>query len=277
MNQAEHSQYCEQLAQAGNPLFRLSRVYASQPDRALVSLHALFACIQQIGMSFSDDEVAQRKLLWWFEESRAENRGSSLHPVWCELNRAGADKWIPQAGVDRLLESAQRRQERPAFNDMEDLERGCHETARPLCELELALSDCESETGNIPRPLLVRRGLWLLMSETFLAGGNGSPWWVPLSLLARAGLTRGELEEAPDSDSARKLFADLTCSESVSLNEKTDISAAPQGATHLFVLDSLIGDSLRRLRRAKSLEMGKLGFSSTLTAWSAARRFNRRK
>lgn len=276
MSQAEHRQYCEQLAQAGNPLFRLSRIFSGADDNALVSLHALFACIQQIGMSISDDDVARRKLQWWFEESRADQRRVSHHPVWREINRAGAGERIAQASLDRLLVSTQSRLERPAISDLEALELCSYESASPLVELEAAEAGLELDLSAVPRRLVVRRGLWLLICESFLPKGNGSPWWMPLNMLARAGLSRRDLESGSGRELFRELLTVLVEDQTFARPEYTDISEHPVAARHLFVLDSLIGQSLRRLPRAKSMAVGKLGFSGTIAAWRTARRFSHR-
>ena len=271
--------YCLELAELGNPLFRLSRVFAGEQQELLTAVHAFFASIQIIGSSIQEEDVARHKISWWQNECRPENLAVSNHPVLRELGRhSGVAECLDQMQV--ILAGAEHRLENIPPSDEQSFIVLCREIGTPLVDMELSVSGCASSRHSNLDDLVLRRGLWTLICESFGPKGQGGAWWLPMSLLARAGLSREQLTSNPSDAACRGLYKQAI--KYANLNTlDIDISAFNQSVTNLFVLDSLIVKRLNVLSQKAPDEypswVQKTGVSDLVKAWSTARKVSRQR
>jgi hypothetical protein len=150
-----------------------------------------------------------------------------------------------------------------------------------LLELERALWPEEGSPGGIEGSLAVRRGLWSLLTDCFLAGEARGAWWAPLDLLAREGLQRSELLEPARASQAAPLFTEVLSPEQGAPVAKFDISDIKQSLAHIYLMDFLVRRKLRNLRGAAPREfpreLSRVRVREFLAMWSMARRINRRR
>ena len=274
----------EQIARA-NPLFRIAHVFADRKvaDR-LVPLHAFFASIERICSSFSDEDVAARKLSWWRDAMSAETGAGGGHPVLEELRRSGVAGQLDAGTVGDYFDAVAARIDSPSPASAEELDSACRRTGLPQVRMELTVCGQVPMDDALVNGLAARRGLTQLV---FGIPGRGTrrSWWVPLDLLAKHGFARDELAAQGQSGELGPLVDDVLSRQGLDdkpiLHNKTDISIKKQEHVHLFVLDALVQ---RRLTHAnltailsgvdKSMNPG---LGDLLAAWKTARRVNRRK
>lgn len=277
--------FCQEQASRGNRLFRVSHVFADPAARAgLLPLHALFSCIEQICAGTRDEGVAESRLAWWQQEIGGGGIQYSSHPVLKEWVRTGVSKRIPANDIYRLFQSAHSRLDGAAPVDRDALRTLCIQTGLPLVELELAQCEASLEK-DVLEALSLKAGLAQLIRESAGGRGKGGWWWLPLNLLAKHGVSRSDIEAAEPTSAAAKLIEELLRQEGWKLHEKCadllDISSENQELRHLFVLDALYAKRFKNLCQAGpyGLREGLLraGRGDVLSAWRAARAFNRRK
>lgn len=270
---------CQELAQLGNPLFRLSCVFAGEQQEILTAIHAFFASIQNIGSSLQEEEVARRKIRWWQNECQPGNLEVSSHPVLRELvrMRGGHDC---QVQMQAILAGAESRLENTPPSDEASFNTLCREIGAPLVDLEMRVSGCSQGLEPDMDGIVLRRGLWSLICETFGPKGHGRSWWLPMSLMARAGLSREELYTSPDGQACRDLYYVVIKNANIN-SHNTDISDINHNLTNLYALDTLVRKRLEKLSKNVPAEypalVQKAGISDLLAAWSVARKVNRQR
>lgn len=274
--------FCLEQVQSVNPLFRITSLFADRSvAERLLPLYALFASIEQICSSISDESVAARKLEWWRGALSGGDSASAEHPIIAELSRTGALEQLPRETLTRLLDMAAYRIEAPATPGKEELVRLCQMTGHPGLQLELALSG--NSRPPVPTALAVRRGLAQLVREDL--GRERHSWWVPLDLMAKHGVRREDIPQESMSVAVKELFTDLLrepgIQEYEKVDEKIDISEFNQSDRHVFVVDAL---SRRKLEHTKINSYDKREdiwsrprAGDLFCCWKAARQFSRRK
>jgi hypothetical protein len=282
VTEAENNQarFCREHAVAGNPLFRASVILARGDRRRLTALHALFDLVARIGASSHEEGAARARLDWWRQQCLVDDPADSNHPALRELHRDDGDV-LDRAAFARLIEQAELRLEQPAVGDGAGLHALCEGQGRPLLELELG----PAAPGILAAPgaaaLAARRGLWSLLGGCFALGDPAGAWWIPLDLLARAGLRRADLLDAGRQREAAPVFAGVFDSEPFSSPFETDISKEYQSHVHVFSMDRLIRSKLARMTGKSpgdyAAEMSRVRFGEFLAAWSLARRLSRPK
>ena len=128
--------------------------------------------------------------------------------------------------------------------------------------------------------IVMRRGLWTLVCESFGPKGRGHAWWLPLNLLARAGLSREEIHSDPSNPACGEIYN--TALKSTNNNSHNiDISIYNQNDMNIYVLDVLVGKRLEKLSEKSPKEypamVQRTGISDLVTAWSAARKVSRQR
>ena len=281
-NTANDGMFCQELVQSASPLFRITSLFAdnSIADR-LLPLHALFASLEQICSSISDEAVAARKLEWWRGALGGGDSASAEHPVIAELGRTGALEQLPRETLTRLLDMAAYRIEAPATPGTEELARLCQMTGHPQLQLELALSG--NTQSPVPVALATRRGLVQLVREDL--GRERHSWWVPLDLMAKHGVRREDIPQESMADAVKELFTDVLSVFAVqgdrTKDDKIDISEFNQSDRHVFVVDALSRRKLIHtkinsyIKRRDIWSRPRAG--DLLCCWKAAREFNRLK
>jgi hypothetical protein len=274
------TRFCREHAFAGNPLYRVSSILAPQKLRQLTALHALFDLMQRIGRLSQEEGAAGVQLAWWRQECLAGDPAVSPHPALRELHHGGQGR-LDQAAFARLIDQVELRLEQPAITNVEALREFCEAQGRPLLELERALWPEEGSPGGIDASLAVRRGLWSLLTDCFLAGEASDAWWAPLDLLAREGLQRSELFEPARSSQAARLFAEVLSPEEGASADSIDISDIKQSVAHIHLMDFLVRRKQHKVCGAEPREfpreLSRVRVREFLAMWSMARRINRRR
>ena len=271
--------HCLELAQLGNPLFRLSRVFAGERQELLTAVHAFFASVQIIGSSLQEEDVARRKIRWWQNECMPGNLAVSSHPVLREFERlrSGTDC---HEQMQAILGGAERRLEKTPPSDEASLSALCCEIGEPLVDMEMAVCGGASSGLVSLDDLVMRRGLWTLVCESFGPKGRGHAWWLPLNLLARAGLSREEIHSDPSNPACEEIYK-TALHKTNNISYEDDISINNQNHMNIYVLDVLVGKRLEKLSEKSPKEypvmVQRTGISDLVTAWSAARKVSRQR
>jgi phytoene/squalene synthetase len=273
--------FCWERVLKSNRQFRVSHLFA--PDEfagQILALHALFASIDQLNSGAGDEFVARQKLEWWRSELRPGNIGKSNHPVLRFLVETGAASSLPVTDLDAFLDTAEVRLAARAPSDHEELEQLCHLIYLPRIQLECALSNQDHQFVGGLREMVQTGGLLQLMRESE-ARKEGAFWWIPLSTMARHGVSRAGLEEDCDSEPARSVFEDVLGNDIQRDSSRTsrgpDSRGPSPGLVHLQVMAllqaRLLGQLRKKIPSSYQLELNKWRVSDLLAAWNAARRF----
>ena len=76
----ENRQFCWEQVQAADGLFRISLVFSGRETaQRLLPLHAMFASIERLVATVSDEDVALRKLAWWRDALLGDEPGGAAH------------------------------------------------------------------------------------------------------------------------------------------------------------------------------------------------------
>ena len=282
IDEGNDARFCREHAFAGNPLLRVSVILAPEQAHRLTALYALFDLVRRIGSMTEEEGAARVQLEWWRQECQVRDPADSSHPVLRELTRGGGH--VPdRSAFGRLLEQAERRLEQPAMSDTKALRAFCEHEGDALLELERGLERVNAtvgESGSRTR-LAVRRGFWALLCDCFLAGEATGPWWIPLDLLAREGVRRSDVLRPGHECEARRIFSRILADIGSEAPFEIDISNNNQIDIHIFLIDHLISRKQQRLRRSGlenyARELSRVRVREFLSAWSLARRLNRRK
>jgi phytoene synthase len=273
--------FCWERVLQSNRQFRVSHLFA--PDEfagQILALHALFASIDQLNSGTGDEFVARQKLEWWRSEVRPGNISKSNHPVLRYLVGTGAASSLPATDLDAFLDSAEVRLAARAPSDYEELKQLCRLIYQPRIQLECALSSQDPRFVGGLQEISQTGGLLQLMRESEVRK-EGTFWWIPLSTLARHGVSRSVLGEECDSMPARGVFQDVLGkgiqTDSSRTAPRRDSGAPSPGLLHLQVMALLQARLLGKLRKKRpssyQLELNRWRVSDLLAAWNAARRF----
>jgi phytoene synthase len=276
--------FCWEQVQAANPLFRISRVFAPEGQAGrLLPLYALFAVLERLCSNRFDMEVARRKLDWWRAECLQGKLERSAHPVLKEFVVSGAFRSVDRELLVPLFDSVDSRLDAQPTADLAALERLCRSVAEPQLALELAVcAGHDAPASAAFAAHLPHTGLAQLLRESARSAQDGRFWWLPLNLLARHGISRGQLEQDLDAPAGRALFGDiLDCAQrwgeaAAQSNTGREVRSA---ARHFVVSSQLQGCALRRLRKTRPTRyasaLTRVGARELLQAWRVARRVSR--
>jgi phytoene/squalene synthetase len=279
---ANAAAFCREQIQGVDPLFRISSLFADKEvAERLLPLYALFACVEQLCASVSDESVAIRKLEWWRGALTGNDKASGEHPVIAELNRSGAMERLPQDSLARLLDMVAYRIEAPPTPGVNELARLCRMTGSPPLELELAVAG--NTASQVPSAMAARRGLIQLLREDL--GRERSSWWLPLGLMAKYGVRRADIPGGEASGAVKDLLTEAvdgaTSREAASNTEIIDISFFNQNDRHIFVYDELCRRKLEYTKKSSYEKRREILFrpraGDLFCCWNAARRFSRQK
>jgi hypothetical protein len=274
--------FCWEQVTRTIPVFRVSRVFASQDDASrLLPLYALFSIIEQIYVGYSDDEIARSKLDWWRIETSQEKIRLSQHPVLRELVRTGAVNYLSVGSVDSLLNGAESKFDTRAPVDISDLLMICEQLQRPRLDLEISVCKAQPGVVKIPSGYLERSGLFQLFRESAKRKEQGAYWWVPLNLLAKYSVNRDELDSHSEPAKLSAMLAEIQT------ESRLRVQLSPKGfrnvpeitsLRHYFALNGLYAAKLKRLGKATlakgESEFDRIRVSDLYTAWRSARRFD---
>ena len=276
-------QFCWEQIQRGNRLFRLTHVFAAGDVAGrLLPLYALFASLEHICASVSDEDVAVRKLDWWRQAMRS---GDGDHPVIAELRRNGASALMPEMAVTRLLDATQARLDMAPPPGSSELTALCIDFGRIQLELELAVSGVTMPAGEELSGLALRSGMMQVLRESMGRPDGRGFWWLPLDLMARYDLARAEIASGDGIGKFRMVAGEIFTTQSVGTTQYSDIlkdiSNNKQSVMNLIAMDALFAKKLKHTNYSSYIkwrdELSRAGFSDVFTARNAVRRFNRRK
>ena len=200
-------QFCLEQALDCDPRFAITRAYApKQSMSAVVALYALVASLEKMLCEVSDETVFQAKWAWWRQELLGRHSQDSHHPITRQLHRTGCMQRWRSADLQHLLEGFERRRDPVAPTDVQQFIMQCEEAGRYPMILELQLGDhaATSQLDEVLTAMAVTGGLFRLLRESSRGTGQ-SYWWLPMNLLARFGISRGELLAQPDGPGRQAL------------------------------------------------------------------------
>lgn len=273
--------FCWEQVLRTNRLFRISTVFApADRARQLLPLHALFGAVEEISSKHSDEDLARRKLDWWRQEcARLENQGSE-HPILRELLDSGAYQAMRKDSLAQLFDDAESRLDPRPPPDVDGLKSLCSTMTQPQFELELSLSGEKPDKLPFLDGLAAVSGLAQLLRESCNGRRPAGYWWVPLSLMARHGVSRTDIgHRHQPHPSAQAVFADLL-GDCLDWNEARESAGfgsrqAVAAARHLFVLGELQTAALRRLQPSEpgrfAADLTRVGLPQLYRAWKSAR------
>ena len=275
--------FCWEQVTRVNPLFRISRVFApGAVSERLLPLYALFAALEQLCTQASEAEIRYRKLAWWRSECLDRGLADSAHPVLRELTRSGAARRLDRKVLAQLFDGAGLRLDGPPPVNAEEFDALCRMTASPQCTLEFAVT---ANVCDVQAPATAAcLGLAQLFRESTGQDGANRFWWLPLNLLARHGISRGDLEQDVDAQPVRDLLSEvLQRSSSWAMEARREVEQAAGGASHLrhlAVHTQLQASAVQRLgaRRPSDYRAAvrRVGWGGLLEAWRGARNLSRR-
>ncbi len=267
----------EHVARSG-PAFRMSRAFAPrQHVQKLLPVYALFAVIENICSSISDEDVARSKIAWWRSECVQKNPAESHHPVLKEMKRTGALHMLSAELFNRFFDSAEYRLDADAPADLGGLKKACIEIMRPQLEIELAACGIGQGALHFETGMLAGSGQLQLIRESSGPNRRSGFWWVPLNLLARHGVSREDIENRSESSGAGALFNDLFEANGIGQSGAIPASEAAsyQPARHVFAINALYSRQLKRLQNRQpgqyQEELQKLKLPDLFAAWQSAR------
>lgn len=281
-DQTNQVRFCWEQVLRTNRLFRISSAFASPASaEQLLPLHALFGAVEEICSKHSDEDVARRKLDWWRQECSRPDGRRSEHPILSELVRSGAWEALRKDSLARLFDDAESRLDPATPADLDGLQALCRDLSQPQFELELSLCGVQRQWPRHMEVIGAASGLAQLLREAARRPPSTGYWWLPLTLLARHGVSRAEIARDGNPGPAEQaVFADLLeRSDSWASVPKQDRFATTEEASasrHLWVLGQLQVNALRRLRpgqaRPFAAELTRLGLPQLYQAWRAARK-----
>ena len=266
-----------------NHLFRITHPYVSgHLSEQLVAIHALFASLDLLVFRTKDEGVARTKLEWWRLEIQPENIERSRHPVVGYLRESGVAAGLNQGALSNLIEVTDRQLEAKTLADKNEFKQFCRDIYQPRIEIEASLSPGQKLPLERQQSMAVKGGLILLMEGAFKndPGQERTLWWVPLSLLARHQVSRGELMQNLGSSSALSVFRELLSSDPPSVtsdcSEPQESVEVLQSHVHLVLQDCLRGRQIKRLQNSRPSEFGeslrRLYFMDVFCLWRMARK-----
>jgi phytoene synthase len=255
---------------AAHPEFALALKFVAPHRR---DAEAAFACLsfelEQAAFVTRDAEPAAVKLQWWAEELVRAGRGEARHPLTRVLAAHAAFAVVPPARWYAAVRGALAQREPDPAADREALLAGYAELYRPLAQAEAELfgrieADARARVWAVARALRDTAEL----ADSLRAGRLP----LPLDLLARHRLARGDLAQASPARAA-------------ALQEWTSALAAelariPSGAAGVVGAAARSADRARARRAARAAEplaalgeaLGTLPLPAVWAAWRAGRR-----
>lgn len=280
-NQTNAVRFCWEQVLRTNPLFRISTAFAPAGHGAqLLPLYALFGVVEEICSEHSDEDLARRKLDWWRQECGRLGSQGSEHPILRELVASGAYAALRKDSLAQLFDDAESRLDPEAPASLDQLQALCRNLSLPQFELELSLWGMDQPLPQALESAAAANGLAQLLREAARRRPPADYWWLPLTLLARHGISRADIgHNGEPSVAARAAFADLFdgCREWKPARGPGGLASEsnPAALRHLCVIGELQLSAVRRLQPDRpgqfAAELTRLGLPQLYRAWQAAR------
>jgi len=280
--------FCREQVLAVRPLFRVSCSYIPQEYYdGIMALHALFSVLEDTVSNYTDEAVARARLAWWQQELLGPESTNSQHPITRQLHRAVLINPDSLVNFGALIKCSLDRLEAGPTADTNALKTLCTRIGNSPMRLELRLAGEHGEETADMDALKTANGLVQLIRESNRGPSSGY-WWVPLSLLARYGISRSDLNAGCNPGPAKQLIMEI-CQLGLSWGQtgfqqhdgkKTEINR-DVSQRHWRALSVLHLAQLRRLQKLPPYDSERV-FSTTRLrdawiAWSAARAANGRR
>jgi phytoene/squalene synthetase len=264
-------EYCWAIVSRVQPLFLISAPYLSKVQTdGVLALYALFAAIEEVFFKVTDESVARAKLTWWAEQVLIPEAPTNDHPIVRQLHRTGAIAAGARKALELLMHTSLSRVDAPAPANPVELKMLCTSVGLHPLQLELALSGYDHESATMKEVGAVN-GLLQLLRESSRSPGRGYRW-LPMSLLARHGVSQTELALKARSRMVMELIWELCqLGESWSMNDAV-------ADRHCHVLAEL---NLRLLRHLKTINLNchakafaTTSLADSFHAWRSARHWS---
>lgn len=255
---------------AAHPEFALALKFVPPQRR---DAEAAFACLsfelEQAAFATRDAEPAAVKLQWWGEELVRAGRGEARHPLTQVLATHAAFAAVAPARWYAAIRGALVQREPEPGADRAALLGGYSELYRPLAGIEAELfggvdTPARARVSAVSRALRETAGL----ADSLRAGRLP----LPLDLLARHRLARGDLAQAsPARAAALQEWSSALAAE---------LAAVPMGAAGVVGTAARAADRARARSAARAAEplaslneaLGRLPLAAVWAAWRAGRR-----
>lgn len=279
-SKSNDQQFCWERILEANSLFRVSHFFAPNGiAHQLLALHALFASIDLLSSKINDETVTRKKLDWWRFELLSGGIEKSRHPVLRYLTETGAAALLPEHAFRLLLDGAELRLDARSPSNVNEFQQLCGRIFQPRLALECALSGHSEELIPNNGALVSNAGLVELLRESSFQNERAF-WWIPLSLMAHFQISRRELVDDRDSDTARAIICEiLDKNKQFNSAEKTLVMIEKKpvlsGHIHLLLMANLQLRALGRLNKKKSslheVVLRRWHISDVISSWNYAR------
>lgn len=208
MDTATANDHCRELALKPGSLFEFtSQFVPGESMPSLLAVYALKSAICPIPHSAVDDSVKWEKLKWWGQELMAEPDGAARHPIILALVDSGARARLDDATLIRLVAASLEQVDAPPAGDEKALFERFSNFGLAESHVELALDDARLNTSGL-RHCSAASTLYSVMAG-FAPGQTVLADRLPLSMMAKHGLTNDMLDRSPYPDAVGHLVEDL--------------------------------------------------------------------
>jgi phytoene/squalene synthetase len=274
-------QICWEKVTRLNHFFRITSPYASgQFGQQLLAVHALFASLDELVSSSSDEFVALQTLAWWRAETTQNSIKKSRHPVIAFLHSTGAAQLISADSIRSLMDATEMRLEARAPASIERFNELCIQIYQPRIDVEAALTGGFS-LSNVQRNAIAHNGgmTQLLQTSFSVQPADNNLWWVPLGLLARSGVKRSDLKADEHSAVTQKLMEEIISTSirwsTAETAYRTPKADSQSSCLHLLLFSHLQQRLLGRLKNRKpsnyQAELLKIYLRDVFSVWRSAR------
>ncbi|MFT3792114.1 MAG: hypothetical protein QM741_13795 [Rudaea sp.] len=257
---------------------------AANPEQATVALFlapdarlraSAFGCliheIEQAAFGLREAHVAEVKLQWWRQELSAAASGSPRHPVSAVLFSDPRAAGVGAADWNALIDGALAMLHLGTASDLDALLTDYSAFFMPVAHIEAKLSDAPS--GQVAAAAKLATISHLLLALRHLRDAQ-ERFPVPLALLARHGLARGDLtgNDAKRGELLRDFLGPLSAALQAAL---ADARRAPLGRRVRARLDLALMRKAQRTDdplRALMAQPGDARWKSVWWSWREARR-----
>lgn len=121
------NEYCTQkAANSGSSFYYSFRFLPPQQRQAIIAVYAFCREVDDVVDDYSDLDVAQKKLAWWYEELQRLYQGKPQHPVTQALAEALTHYNLEKTHFEQLLQGMQMDLTFQGYETFEDLKVYCH-------------------------------------------------------------------------------------------------------------------------------------------------------
>ncbi len=222
------------------------------PADAREALFVLAAFNQELARTaerVSEPLLGEMRLAWWRDAVEAMAGGGKVpeHPVTEALTPLVAGGGLPAADLLAMIEARRRDLDPEGFATQNELLRYAGETAGTANRLTAQLLGLDGKAQEVARDIGTAWGI-LGQLRAYSAWRLNGKIWLPQSLLAEAGLTRGRLMEGVQGPDLAKLAQPLAkAAEDLLRSAERSVPSISKASAPPFLLGSLARGYLRRL------------------------------